>query len=325
MKFVLTEKGTYRLEDTEKPVIRGKENLIRVKACGICGSDLPRVFDGKVYHFPLVIGHEFSGVIEDSYDKTKIGRRVCVFPIKPCFSCDCCRAENYANCAGYDYFGSRCDGGMQDYVVCDDFNLVYLDDAISYRAAAMIEPCAVCLHAVKRADLSPSSVLRIYGAGTIGLLCAMWARAAGVTAITVTDVDEKKAAFARTLGFATDGGDAPDRVIDASGAPDAVRDAIDVIRPFGRIVLVGNAARDVDLPVAVYSQILRKQLTLTGSWNSDYKESENDWRETAEAIAARQIEPEKLITHVYALRDAEKAFAMIGAHKESFTKVMMEM
>lgn len=325
MKFVLSEKMQYAVEKSEKPKIQGKQSLVKVKACGICGSDLPRVFQGKTYHFPLVIGHEFSGVIEDSYDKSKIGKKVCVFPIKPCFICKSCKEENYANCVGYDYYGSRCDGGMQDYVVCDDFNLIELDDTLDFPSAAMIEPCAVCLHAVKKANLTERSVLRVYGAGTIGLLCCMWAKSFGVKNITVVDPDDGKAKFAQTLGFQTSPSDTPDVVIDASGAGKAVADAISALQPLGKIVLVGNAFADITLPIDIYSKILRKQLTLVGSWNSDYRHDQNDWTESAKAIEEGKIEPKKLITHTFPLKDAAKAFDAIKERKETFNKVMVVM
>ena len=325
MKFNLISNGNYKVEPTEKISIGEKENLIKVKACGVCGSDIPRVFDGKTYHYPLVIGHEFSGVIEDSYDKKKIGKKVCIFPIKPCFNCDSCKEQNYANCVCYDYYGSRCDGGMQDYVVCKDFNLIELPDNISYFSAAMVEPCAVCLHAVKKANLNSKSVLKVYGAGTIGLLCCMWARAKGVKEIYVFDVDAKKLELASALGFKTEGGVMPDVVIDASGAMPAVDSAIKEIKAFGELILLGNAHKDMCFSLQTYSQILRKQLTVKGSWNSDFKDFENDWKESIQAISKGLIEPERLITHVFKLEDCVKAFDMIKNKTQTFNKIMVEM
>lgn len=325
MKFSLIENATYRMEETEKPKIGQGENLIKVKACGVCGSDIPRVFYGKAYHYPLVVGHEFSGVIEDSYDKSKIGKKVCVFPIKPCFNCGNCSEQNYANCKSYDYYGSRCDGGMQDYVVCKDFNIIELPPEMSYCAAAMTEPCAVCLHAVKKANLNEHSVLRVYGAGTIGLLCCMWARAKGVQQVSVFDIDGEKLAFAEKLGFKANDYQNPDVVIDASGAMSAVSGAIKEIKPFGTLVLLGNASGDMCFTQETYGLILRKQITVKGSWNSDFKDTENDWKDAVKAISAGVINPELLITHVFQLKDACKAFDMIKSKREIFNKVMVEM
>ena len=321
MKLNLIANGVYQMEQSQKPTFSGGESLVKVKACGICGSDIPRVFE-KTYHYPLVVGHEFCGVIEDSYDKNKIGKKVCVFPIKPCFNCDSCAEQNYANCVGYDYYGSRCDGGMQDYVVCKDFNLIELPENVSFHAGAMVEPTAVCLHAVKKYDLN-DKVVKVYGAGTIGLLCCMLAKARGAKEVNVFDVDIKKMELAKSLGFNA-GENPPDVIIDASGAMPAVNSAIKEIKPFGELLFVGNAHKDMVFSVETYSQILRKQLTVKGSWNSDYKDSANDWQEAIELISKGIICPEKLITHVYKLENAFKAFDMIKEKKEMFNKVMVE-
>ena len=322
MKLNLISNGIYKIEQSEKPTIKEGENLVRVKASGVCGSDIPRVFE-KTYHYPLVVGHEFCGVIEDSYDKSKIGKKVCIFPIKPCFNCDSCKEQNYANCVGYDYYGSRCDGGMQDYVVAKDFNLIELPDNISFHAGAMVEPTAVCLHAVKKFDLN-GKVVKVYGAGTIGLLCCMLAKVRGAKEVIVFDVDVKKMALAESLGFKASK-NAPDIIIDASGAMPAVESAIKEIKPFGEVLLVGNAHKDMVFKVDTYSQILRKQLTIKGSWNSDFKELENDWKDAIRLISKGEIKPELLITHVYKLENADKAFVMIKEKKEMFNKVMVEM
>ena len=322
MKLNLISNGIYKIEQSEKPTIKEGENLVRVKASGVCGSDIPRVFE-KTYHYPLVVGHEFCGVIEDSYDKSKIGKKVCIFPIKPCFNCDSCKEQNYANCVGYDYYGSRCDGGMQDYVVAKDFNLIELPDNISFHAGAMVEPTAVCLHAVKKFDLN-GKVVKVYGAGTIGLLCCMLAKVRGAKEVIVFDVDVKKMALAESLGFKASK-NAPDIIIDASGAMPAVESAIKEIKPFGEVLLVGNAHKDMVFKVDTYSQILRKQLTIKGSWNSDFKELENDWKDAIRLISKGEIKPELLITHVYKLQDADKAFDMIKERKETYNKVMVEM
>lgn len=322
MKLNLIANGKYQIEDSQKPQIKAQENLVKVKASGICGSDIPRVFE-KTYHYPLVVGHEFCGVIEDSYDKSKIGKKVCIFPIKPCFDCDSCKEQNYANCVGYDYYGSRCDGGMQDWVVCKDFNLIELPDNVGFHAGAMVEPTAVCLHAVKKYDLN-GKVVKVYGAGTIGLLCCMLAKERGAKQIIVFDVDAKKMELAEKLGFKTSDS-VPDVIIDASGAMPAVDSAIKEIKPFGEIIFLGNAHKDMTFSLDTYSKILRKQLTIKGSWNSDFKDTENDWKEVIDLISKGVIHPEALITHVYKLQDADKAFDMIKNKKETFNKVMVEM
>lgn len=212
---------------------------------------------------------------------------------------------------------------MQDWVLCEDFNLIELPDNISFNAGAMIEPSAVCLHAIKRVDIK-NKVLKVYGAGTIGLLCCMLARVRHAKEIIVYDVDADKMAFADGIGFKS-GNVKPDVIIEASGSMAAVESAIDEINPYGTIVLLGNAHKDMTFSLKTYSQILRKQLTLKGSWNSDFKDDANDWKECIDLISRGEINPERLITHVFDLKDADKAFDMIKERKETVCKVMVQM
>ena len=325
MKLTVLENQKTVVEPSEKPEAKEGWSLFRVKACGICGSDIPRVFSGAAYFYPIVLGHEFAGVVEDSKNPALIGRRACVFPILPCGTCEFCRREQWANCTHYDYYGSRRAGGMQDYLLIKDENLVFLPDNVSYEAGSMAEPTAVCLHAVRKAEIDDKSVVTVYGAGTIGLLAAMWAKALDAARVCLSDPDERRMAFAERLGFEASGDEQPTVVIEASGAPAALNAAIAKVRAFGKIVIVGNSGGDVTLAKANYAQILRKQLTLTGSWNSDFRRDRNDWEDSVRAISRGIIDPTKLITHRFPLAKATEAFRLIGERKELYNKITVVM
>ena len=324
MKCSIHEKGVVRIEASNDPTPAPGECLFEVKACGICGSDVPRVFLGTSYYYPIVLGHEFAGVVKESADPELVGKRACVFPILPCGKCDACQKEQWASCVKYDYYGSRRDGGMQSTLCIKEKNLIPLPDNVSFEAGAMIEPSAVCLHAVKKAQIKKGCTVGVFGAGTIGLLCAMWARAMGAESVVLSDPNEERMAFAQTLGFAKmEEQDRPDVVIEASGAGAALSDAIARIVPHGTVVLVGNTERDITLSRTTYSAILRKQLTLTGSWNSDFRSDVNDWQESIDAISRGVITPEVLITHRFALEKADEAFAMIEKRETLYNKIMV--
>lgn len=323
MKLCIDKNAILRLEPTEAPQPTDTEVTLRVKACGICGSDIPRVFMNKSYFYPIVLGHEFAGVVENSKKPELIGKRACVFPILPCGKCEFCAKEQWANCVQYDYYGSRRDGGMQDHLLVKEENLIFLPDSVSDAAGSMIEPAAVCLHAVKKLHITSETVVTVYGAGTIGLLSAMWARAFGAKKVYVSDVDAARLDFARTLGFEASGEETPDAVIEASGAPAALNAALERIRAFGELVLVGNAERDVTLGQANYSKLLRKQLTLCGSWNADRASHADDWKDSIAAIAEGKIDPEQLITHRFPLSEATKAFELIGERKTFYNKITL--
>ena len=149
----------------------------------------------------------------------------------------------------------------------------------------------------------------------------MWARHFGAERVVVSDIDQKKLELAREIGFdAVTDNDKPTVIIEASGAGAALNDAISRVSAFGRVVIVGNASRDMTVSVANYSQILRKQLSLFGSWNSNYKTDDNDWSESIEAISKGYIDPERLVTHRLALDGIDELLDLIGAKGKFFQK-----
>ena len=324
MKCLINSDGSRETVESESLVAEDGYCVFEVKACGICGSDIPRVFSGTSYYYPIVLGHEFAGIVKESKNAELIGKRACIFPVLPCGKCEFCQKQQWANCKSYDYYGSRRDGGLQSELLIKEDNLVFLPDNVSYEAGSMAEPTAVCLHAVKKAKIAKGDTVLIYGAGTIGLLCAMWARAFGAE-VYLSDPDMTRISFAETLGFNRYNGEPADAVIEASGAPAALNDAIVNCKAFGNIVLVGHSAKDVTLEHTNFVQILRKQLTVSGSWNSDFTDTVNDWKESVQAISDKLIDPEALITHKIALKNADDAFKLIGDRSEFYNKITVVM
>ena len=132
---VLEGIGQLKYKDVEIPVMKKGEVLVNVKACGICSSDIPRIFTTGTYHFPTIPGHEFCGQIVDAaedVDKSYIGKRAVIFPLIPCGECPSCKEKEYARCDNYNYFGSRCDGGMAEYISVPLWNIVTFSDDIPW-------------------------------------------------------------------------------------------------------------------------------------------------------------------------------------------------
>ena len=325
MKCVIQSNGHIVMQNSDLCSATAGECLFEVKASGICGSDIPRAFSNGAYFYPIVVGHEFSGIVKDSMNRDLVGKRACVFPILPCGKCKFCQDQQWSSCINYDYYGSRRDGGMQSELLVKESNLVFLPDHVSYEAGAMIEPMAVCLHAIKKANISSSSSVLVYGAGTIGLLSAMWARAFGAKSIFVYDVDKSRLGFAERLGFQAYLNEPVDVVIEASGSDAALNDAIINCEAFGKIILIGHGKKDTCIKHDVFAKILRKQLTLIGSWNSDFSNVANDWAESVQAIAKGIIDPETLITHKIPLNKADEAFKISIDRNEFSNKVMVVM
>lgn len=313
---VLHAIGDLRFEERPTPTPGQGEVLLRVGACGVCGSDIPRVFSKGTYRFPIIPGHEFAGTaiaLGAHVDAKLKNQRVAVFPLIPCTECAACVAGAYAQCDRYDYLGSRSDGAFAEYVRVPAWNLIPLPDEVSMQEAAMVEPAAVALHALRRAGLDVGANVLIFGAGPIGLLVGMWARLWGAAKILLVDVDIERLRFARKLGFdhLLDGrtsdpaawvhqkiGNGADLVVEASGAGPALEQALHAARTFGKVVLLGNPAGEMKLSQEAYWAILRKELQLSGSWNSCYGDHPRDeWKLVIDAMASGKLDVRPLITH----------------------------
>ena len=317
--------GDLRLETLPMPVCEEDEVLVRIACCGVCGSDIPRVFEKGTYHFPTVIGHEFSGTVVHDPKGELTDRRVAVFPLLPCFACESCQKQNYALCSHYDYYGSRRDGGMAEYLAVKRFNILPLPDSVSLAAGAMCEPSAVALHAIRKLGDLEGKALLISGAGPIGMLAAMWARSRGARAVYFFDLDARKIEAAKKEGFYEyEDGVSVDAVIEGTGASAALARCLGALKPFGEIVLMGNPSRGIELTQAEYWLILRKELRLYGTWNSSFGETQNDWRDAICGMSDGTIRPESLITHRFGMEAYREAFALMRERKEFFQKVMLE-
>ena len=314
-----------RLDSLPIPECKDDEVLVKIAFCGICGSDIPRVYSKGTYHFPTVIGHEFSGVVEYDPKNELTGKRVAVFPLIPCFECESCKNERYALCTDYDYYGSRRDGAMAEYLAIKRFNALILPDDVSLEAGAMCEPSAVACHATKKlGDLTGKSVL-ISGAGPIGILAAMFCTHKGAERVFFFDIDKSKIRAAERLGFHEYTDDVSvDVAVEGTGAGPALVRCLKALKPFGKIVLMGNPSRGVEMSQAEYWYILRKELQLFGTWNSSYGEKENDWRDAIDAMSKGIINPETLITHRFSLEEYKEAFELMRDRKGFYQKVMLE-
>ncbi len=323
---VLRSIGDLRYERVPKPERRPGEVLIRVMACGVCGSDIPRVYEKGTYRFPTIPGHEFSGLIVETDEEHKelVGRRAAVFPLIPCRVCQSCEIGEYANCSDYDYYGSRRDGAFAEYISVDERNLILMPDSLSYACASLAEPGAVARAAVRRMEVGLGDTAVVFGAGPIGLIAAQWLKKAGAGCVRIVDISDEKIAFAEKFGFlpydkSRDG--RADCVLEGTGASAALGNAILALKPKGRLVLMGNPAQDMTISQSTYSQILRREIIMRGTWNSSYNRVINDWAETVSAMASGEIKYEELITHRYPLSKINEALGMMRGRREFYTKV----
>ena len=331
---VLHDIGDIRYEEVPLPELKEGWALVKVMAAGICGSDIPRIYRTGAHVHPLIPGHEFSGQVIKTFSGESVwdGKRVGVFPLIPCGECDCCRKHLYEMCSSYNYLGSRCDGGFAEFVAVPEWNLMELPDNVSYRQAAMLEPMAVAVHAVRQFVIDRDSSVCIIGLGTIGLLISMFLKAEGVKRVCVVGNKEAQRKHAGILGihaedYYTDiqsaGKHRFDYVFECVGKNETLIQAINIAAPAGHIVFVGNPYSDMDIPKDIYWKILRKQLKVSGTWNSSYQaDSDDDWHYVLKHLSEGDIHPEELITHEYALSDIVKGMEIMRDKTEDYVKVM---
>ena len=340
---VLHAPGDLRCESAPVPSIGAGEVLIKVAACGICASDVPRVQTVGAHKMPIIPGHEFAGEIVQKAGDAEgpaIGESVTVFPLIPCRRCPYCEAGAYEVCDSYDYLGSRSDGAYAEFVKAPAWNAIPVPEGVPLEHAALTEPAAVALHAVRRFDVAGGDIVVVLGAGPIGVLAAQWARAFGAGRVLLVDIVPEKLDMAAELGFdscinaqecdpvaavidATEGIGA-DLVIEAVGVPQTVAQSLRMARKLGRVVLMGNPSADVALPQKVAHDILRKQLTIKGTWNSTYAPAPpSDWHDALAAMRDGTIRIGPLITHRFPLSRVHEAFAMLAAREQPVGRAIL--
>ena len=353
--LVLEEIGKLEYKDVKKPIPKKGEVIVKVMAAGICGSDVPRAYKEGAHNMPLIIGHEFAGIVDCvgegvSHDLT--GKRVGVFPLIPCRQCGPCLKGQYEMCRNYSYLGSRRDGGFAEFVAVPVWNLIELPDNVSYEAAAMIEPMAVAVHAIRRTikefvakkEGTREKTIAVCGLGTIGTFLVTFLLEAGYKNLLVIGNKEFQRKTMAELGVPSENycdskkenaydfimkhtdGYGADVFFECVGSNEVASLAVDSTAPAGHICFVGNPHSDMTFEKLVYWKILRNQLTITGTWNSSYLGAEDgaddDWHYVIERLGSGRIEAEKLITQRYSLEDLHKGFELMRDKTEDYVKVM---
>lgn len=311
------------------------EALVRVAYTGICGSDIPRYFDGGVHAFPQVLGHEFSGVVaalgpaaDESAPRApgnsapQVGARVAVAPLVPCHECERCLAGAPAQCGHYSFIGSRRQGAMSDYVVVPQVNLVPVPHALSLKAAALVEPLSVAIHGVDKAPDPAGQSVVILGGGVIGLMTLLYVLDRGAADVTVVDVAPFNLEMATRLGAhrvvdPRDGGMAAlastaHLVVETAGAAATRAQSLEVAAKDGHVVYVGTPSADLVLDPHAFELILRGELTLHGSWMSYSAPFPGaEWTTAARILAEADFDPAVLVSHEFPLDRVADGFAAI--------------
>lgn len=318
--------GDFRCDEipVPVPVPHGDELLIKVGACGICGSDLPRVYvhgtsSGK--YPPLTIGHEFAGQVVqvgENADPNLIRKRGAIFTLVPCRTCNSCVTGNYAMCEHYDYLGSRSNGGFAEYCLMPSAWHLIQSNGADMETLAMTEPACVAQHAVRQARVMAGQFVVIFGAGPIGIMAARWVKIFGADVLLV-DVADDKVAFAQQKGFHAinslvenvveavhhlNHGRLADAAIEGTGYGSVINTCVECVRPCGTISLLGNPSNDATIPLNIHSMMLRKEITMVGVWNSNRAPYPvNEWSYTVQMMDEGKFICSDLITDRLSLEE----------------------
>jgi L-iditol 2-dehydrogenase len=311
------------VQDTAKPQLGQGDILVKMQSCGICGSDVEKVF-GKYGQPSMRLGHEPAGIIigvGSAVSDFKVGDRVFTHHHVPCYSCHYCKHGNETMCPKY-YETNLSPCGLAEEYVVPEWNVGHggvlkIPDSMTFDEAAMIEPLACCVRAWSKLSYKKGDTAAVFGAGPTGMMHVMLAQANEFSKVFCFDVNDFRLDFASTFGAIPlkSGPQSVDKVLSetqsqgvdvsivATSSLKAISDAIMATRKGGFIVLFGvpskGATMDVDMSV-VYS----KELTLVPS----YAASDQDTKRSLALIASGKTDVKRLITHRYALDDSQKAF-----------------
>jgi threonine dehydrogenase-like Zn-dependent dehydrogenase len=320
---VIHAPGDLRVEDIPTPEPVAGELRVRVLRCGVCGSDIPRIVKNGAHFFPIIVGHEFSGVVDrvgEGVDASLLDRKVSCVPLVPNFDHPQSALGNFSLGKGYDFIGSRRQGGLAEYVCMPQGNAFPMPDDVDPLEAAFMEPLTVGLHAVNIMDIKPGRRIAIVGAGGIGLLLMQNLRHLGAGSITVFDVDAPRLETALKLGatrvFDSRAADVEtdfDYVFETAGAPSAEIMALKLAGPKAHVMFVGTPHVPLTLQPAEFELINRKELVIQGSWmNYSAPFPGWEWDYAAAALKRGDIDVRLLIDRVVPLTGAAEIVTLLN-------------
>jgi 2-desacetyl-2-hydroxyethyl bacteriochlorophyllide A dehydrogenase len=327
-----------RIEPTERerPRAEAGQAVVAVAVCGICGSDLHSFKSGFAARPGQVLGHELAGTVVEAPGVAGLepGARVVVRPLIPCGECDACRRDDPQLCADgiARSIGYGSDGGFAEQVLVPraevGLTVFPLPDSVDDRAAALVEPLAVALHAVGQAPRVEGREALVLGAGTIGLGVAAFLKLGGAAKVTVVDPSPLRREAAVKIGAdavvdpladdadaaASAGPESADVVFECAGAARTISDAIKAVRPGGAVVVSALFGRRIEFSP---DRLTAKEASLIGAYG--YRD---EFADVIEALASGAVDAEALISHELALDQIDKAFR-IQADPEQSLKVLV--
>ncbi|QLH02616.1 L-iditol 2-dehydrogenase [Nitrosopumilus cobalaminigenes] len=319
------ESSVISIDEAPKPSLTSGDILVQMHACGICGSDLEKVF-GQYGQPSMRLGHEPSGIVLDvgsDVTEFKKGDRVFTHHHVPCYDCHYCNHGNETMCQKY-YETNLSPCGLSEEYVVPGWNVSHggvlkISDSLSYEEAAMIEPLACCVRAWTKFSYQQGNSTAIFGVGPTGMMHVMLAHAKKFSKIFCFDVNDFRLDFAKKFNITESissmdenrkqkilentNGLGVDVAIVATSSLKALDDAIDMVRKGGTVMMFGVPSKGAKMDLDM-SKIYSKEITLVTS----YAASDSDTKEALDLIESSQIDVKQLITHTYTISESQKAF-----------------
>lgn len=330
MAAVVHAQNDIRYEEFPEPVTKPGTVKLHIRACGICGSDIPRVLGKGAHFYPIVLGHEFSGEVAEigeGVEGLKVGDRVVCASLIPCHKCADCANGNFSLCKNYTFIGSRIQGGFADYVVVPAINVVKLADDSDFQEAALTEPASVALHGVLQAKFVGGKTVAVVGAGTIGIFTAQWAKLLGAKSVVYYDIDDDRLALAKEItgdegvnsrtedaweaAKRLTGGKGFDYVFGVSGAPASYKTCLAITANKATVCFIGTPTGEITFSIKEWETINRRELYVTGSWMSYTAPFPGPaWTMTVEYLNAGRLICDKRMVHkAFPMAQCKEAFA----------------
>ena len=341
MKALLyTKPFHFEYGDFPDPEIPPDHVLVRVQACGICGSDVHGYTGSTGRRIPpLIMGHEAAGIIEDFGKDVKgfrKGDRVCFDSTVYCNHCEACQQGHYNHCIhrevlGVSIPGSKRNGAFAEFVAVPWWIVLKLPDHLALTNAALLEPLSIAVHAANRAPLSAKSTVLIIGAGTIGLLLVQAVKLEAVSEVIVSDINEFRLETAQAFGaektvnpqkidlkeFVLEETDQRGAhvVFEAVGLAETFQQALAATRTGGHVTLIGNLEKIVEINV---QELISKELTLQGSYANG-----GEYRSCVDLAASGKIQVGPLISEILPLAEGQHAFDRLHRAEENLLKIIL--
>ncbi|WP_334321785.1 zinc-dependent dehydrogenase [Gilliamella apicola] len=337
---VCYKQNDLRTEDLPIPEISDNEVLIKMLACGLCGTDIQKI-RGDSVNKPTVLGHEVVGEIVKkgkNVSKFEIGDRVITAIHVPCFTCHYCNKGHYTICE--QFRTNNIDpGGFAEFIRIPKLHLNHLTHKVSNNVtdeeATLIEPIACCLHGLKQADIRPNDSVLIMGAGTIGILHAQLAKIKGANKVIVSDMSEFKLQKALKVGCdyainikekniidevnkITDG-QGVDVIVIAAGVSSLVADAVNMVRRAGKIIVFSGFDKNKLVTLDV-SRFFKDEISIIGT----YSVTPYEFPEALDLLEKRKLNTEEMITHVYPLKKLSEAIDISTNPEQPVLKVIIK-